>query len=156
MLNVKYKYADLFFVTEQIPNLLSNVSLSEIKDKYGYPIAKINWQVLDSEIELMNQWGDLLQKVVFNSPEYKFTHEHKDINWNNIFTSAAHHVGTARMGESSETGVVDKNLKVFDVNNLFICDGSVFPTSGNVNSGFTISALACKLSNHLKNIQIKN
>jgi choline dehydrogenase-like flavoprotein len=35
------------------------------------------------------------------------------------------------------------------MNNLFICDGSVFPTSGNANSGLTTSALACRLADYL-------
>jgi choline dehydrogenase-like flavoprotein len=53
------------------------------------------------------------------------------------------------MSTSSENGVVNENLKVFDMDNLFICDGSVFPTSGNANSSLTISALACRLADYL-------
>ena len=50
---------------------------------------------------------------------------------------------------SSDNGVVDENLKVFGMDNLFICDGSGFPTSGNANSSFTTSALACRLADYL-------
>ena len=53
------------------------------------------------------------------------------------------------MSDTEENGVVDKNLKVFGVDNLYVCDGSIFPTSGNVNCGLTISAFACRLANHL-------
>jgi hypothetical protein len=148
-LNITYKYADLFLVTEQLPNPDSRVTLSNKKDKFGYPIAKVNWQVTKEEISSVNEWYSLV-KSALPSSKYELTHSYSNIDWDNTFTSAAHHVGTVRMAANPEEGVVNKNLKVFGVDNLYICDGSVFPTSGNVNSGFTISALACKLANHLK------
>ena len=32
-----------------------------------------------------------------------------------------------RMGENKADGIVDKNLKSFDVENLYVCGSSVFP-----------------------------
>lgn len=147
-LNVKYKFADLFFITEQIPNPNSTITLSNNKDKFGYPIAKVKWEITKNELLIMNQWNRLIRGIFMEG--YDFTHSNDDVEWNEIYTSAAHHVGTARMAERPEDGVVDKNLQVFGMQNLFICDGSVFTTSGNVNSGFTISALACRLAEFLK------
>ena len=54
------------------------------------------------------------------------------------------------MGENEENGVIDKNLKVFGIDNLYVCDGSIFTTAGNVNNGLTISAFACRLVEHLE------
>jgi len=148
-LDVTFKYADLFFVTEQIPNPNSNVTLSNKKDKWGYKIAKVNWQVLPEDIQSVKIWFELLLTKLFPKEHFKFTHTLNDFNWEEIFTSAIHHVGTCRMGESPENGVVDKNLKVFGVDNLYICDGSIFTTAGNVNNGLTISAFACRLAKYL-------
>lgn len=148
-LNVTYKYADLFFLTEQIPNLNSTVSLSDKKDKFGYPIAKINWQVLPEDIASIRVWFELLIKNIFPEDYLKFTHTLNDFNWDNIFIACIHHVGTARMADNEQQGVVDRNLKVFGVDNLYVCDGSIFTTSGNVNISFTISAFACRLSDYL-------
>ena len=53
------------------------------------------------------------------------------------------------MAERPECGVVDKNLRVFGTDNLFICDGSVFPTAGSANPTLTITALAVRLGAHL-------
>lgn len=149
-LNIKYKFADLFFVTEQIPNPESKVSLSDKKDKWGYPVSKVNWQVKKEDIEHMKAWFSLVLNKFFPAENYKFTHSSNDFNWENIYTSAIHHVGTARMGFTEADGVVDKNLKVFGTENLYVCDGSVFTTAGNVNNGLTISAFACRLADHLK------
>lgn len=148
-LDVTFKYADLFFVTEQIPNPNSNVTLSDKKDRWGYPISKVNWQVLPEDIKSVKIWFELLLKELFPKKHYKFTHTLDDFDWENIFTSAIHHVGTCRMGESKENGVIDKNLKVFDIDNLYVCDGSIFTTAGNVNNGLTICAFACRLAESL-------
>jgi choline dehydrogenase-like flavoprotein len=148
-LNVKFKYADIFIVSEQSPNPRSRVSLSREVDRWGYRKAKVNWKVLTEDVEDMQKWYKMIQTEFFCSDKYKFANNVNHLNWNDSFTSAAHHLGTARMSNSSSSGVVDKNLKVFGFDNLYVCDGSVFPTSGNVNSSFTISALACRLADHL-------
>lgn len=148
-LEVTYKYADLFFITEQIPNENSYVALSDEKDKWGYRKALVNWQILNEDIESMKMWFKLLINELFPKEQYKFTHLLEDFNWENIFTSAIHHVGTCRMGENKKEGVIDKNLKVFEMQNLYVCDGSIFTTAGNVNNGLTISAFACRLAKHL-------
>jgi choline dehydrogenase-like flavoprotein len=62
-----------------------------------------------------------------------------------------HHIGTARMGGSPKTGVVDANCRVFGVSNLFIAGSAVFPTSSQANPTLTIVALAIRLARHLQN-----
>ena len=94
----------------------------------------------------------LLLKEFFPSAEFEFTHTDSDFNWENIYTSAIHHVGTAKMGSSFADGVVDANLRLFEAENIFVCDGSVFTTAGNVNNGLTISALAHRLADYLKGV----
>lgn len=148
-LDVTFKYADLFFVTEQIPNENSYVGLSDKEDRWGYKKSLVNWQVCDEDIESMKVWFELLLKELFPKEYYKFTHTLEDFNWKDIFTSAIHHVGTCRMGHNESEGVVDKNLKVFGFENLYVCDGSIFTTAGNVNNGLTISAFACRLAEYL-------
>ena len=56
------------------------------------------------------------------------------------------------MGDSSMNAVIDSNLKVHGVDSLFVCDGSVFPSGGNVNPGLTIAAIAVRLSDYLKKL----
>ena len=53
-------------------------------------------------------------------------------------------MGTTRMGDSPQTGVVDGDCRVFGVDNLYIASSSVFPTSGFSNPTFTIIALAMR------------
>jgi choline dehydrogenase-like flavoprotein len=152
-LNPRAKYFDLWFVTEQIPSKESSVSLSSMKDKWGYRISQVNWKVSKLDIDFMKRWHKLVSERCFNLNEYEFSSDFNENEWNKDFTSAAHHVGTARMGASMKESVVDKDLKVFETNNLYVCDGSVFTTSGNANIGLTISALALRLAAHLEDKQ---
>lgn len=58
-------------------------------------------------------------------------------------------VGGCRMGSDPETSVVDKFGRSHDIANLFVCDGSIFPTQGSANPGLTIQALAARTADYL-------
>jgi choline dehydrogenase-like flavoprotein len=58
--------------------------------------------------------------------------------------------GTARMGDDPRSSVVDTNCRSWDIANLWICDGSVFPTVGGVNPSLTIQAIACRTADRIK------
>jgi len=60
-----------------------------------------------------------------------------------------HHMGGTRMNDDPARGVVDADCKVFGMRNLFVGGSSVFPTSGQTNPTTTITALACRLGDHL-------
>jgi choline dehydrogenase-like flavoprotein len=53
-----------------------------------------------------------------------------------------HQMGTMRMGDHPDTSVVDPGQRFWGVPNLYVIDGSVFPTSGGYNPTLTIEALA--------------
>ena len=61
----------------------------------------------------------------------------------------AHLVGGARMSERPEDGVCDKFGRTWDVDNLFVMDGSVMPPQGSANPGLTIQALAARTADYL-------
>ena len=61
----------------------------------------------------------------------------------------SHQCGTARMGRDCGKSVVDADLKAHDLDNLFVIDASVLPTSAAVNPSLTIAALAMRASEHI-------
>ena len=61
-----------------------------------------------------------------------------------------HLMGTTRMGVDRETSVVNKYGMCHDVENLYIVDSSVFPTSGGVNPASSIQALALFITEQIK------
>jgi choline dehydrogenase-like flavoprotein len=60
-----------------------------------------------------------------------------------------HQVGVTRMGEDPAASVVDPNLKVHGLDNLYVASSSVFPTTGQANSTFLAVAFAVRLANLL-------
>ena len=67
-------------------------------------------------------------------------------DWPQDIQTAAHHSGTCRMAPTAETGVCDRDGRVFGTSNLFVCDGSIVPSAGYANTGLTIGALALRLA----------
>jgi choline dehydrogenase-like flavoprotein len=61
----------------------------------------------------------------------------------------AHQVGTARFGDDPKTSALDGNCKAHDLDNLYVVDGSFFPSSGAVNPALTIMANALRVGEHL-------
>lgn len=64
----------------------------------------------------------------------------------------AHQVGTLRFGTDPKTSVLDLHCKAHDLQNLYVVDGSFFPSAGAVNPALTIIANALRISDHLKSI----
>jgi choline dehydrogenase-like flavoprotein len=53
------------------------------------------------------------------------------------------------MGSDPAKSVVDANLKAHDLDNLYIVDASVLPTSAAVNPSLTVAALALRAGEHI-------
>ena len=62
-----------------------------------------------------------------------------------------HNMGVARMSEDPADGVTNKWGQVHDVPNLFVSDGSVFPSSAAANPTLTITALAIRQAEYIAN-----
>jgi choline dehydrogenase-like flavoprotein len=62
----------------------------------------------------------------------------------------AHQNGTIRFGNDPRTSALDRNCKAHDLDNLYVVDGSFFPSSGAVNPALTIMANALRVADHLK------
>jgi choline dehydrogenase-like flavoprotein len=61
----------------------------------------------------------------------------------------AHQNGTLCFGRDPQTSVLDTNCKAHDLDNLYVVDGSFFPSSGAVNPALTIMANALRVGEHL-------
>ena len=64
-------------------------------------------------------------------------------------TGGNHHIGSTRMGATERDGVVNKDCRVFGVDNLYIAGSSVFCTAGHANPTLSIVQMTLRLSEHL-------
>ncbi|MDJ0919935.1 MAG: GMC family oxidoreductase [Henriciella sp.] len=144
---------------EQAPNPESRIILSSRKDRYGTPLAELNWQfseldkrsvkalmtTLKSEYQRLG-WGDVQLADWLDDPSTRWAFDPL-ISSHPI--GGYHHMGGTRMAEDPALGVVDANSRLFESPNLYIASSSVFPTGGWANPTLTIIALAERLADHL-------
>ncbi|MFT4029249.1 MAG: GMC family oxidoreductase [Protaetiibacter sp.] len=143
---------DLYALAEQLPDPDSRVSLSDRLDPLGVPLPRIDWRLHDEEFRTVRALLDTVirefERIGLPAPQPAPWMESAD-TWRTRVLDRAHQLGTARMGATPETGVVDTDLKVYGTENVFVADGSVFPTSGHANPTLLIVALAHRLALHL-------
>lgn len=64
-------------------------------------------------------------------------------------SGVSHQCGTLRFGTDPTTSVLDTHCKAHDLDNLYVVDGSFFPSSSAVNPSLTIMANALRVADHI-------
>lgn len=145
------RYA-LEFHAEQAPNRDSRLTLSDQVDAFGMPRLKADWRTSPIDLDSLQRAYALLAEELKKTGAgvLEYTPEGVAEALAAAGSYGGHHLGAARMAARPEEGVVDENLKVHGVDNLFVASGAVFPTSSQANPTLTIVALAFRLADHLK------
>jgi choline dehydrogenase-like flavoprotein len=115
------------------------VELAAEKDQFGLPVAKVTFNLHDNDKKLIEFGKNKVMEVMWAAGAEDVVQESR----------YAHLVGACRMGNDPRTSVVDKFGRAHDVDNLFVCDGSILPTQGSANPGLTIQALAARTADYL-------
>jgi choline dehydrogenase-like flavoprotein len=141
----------LEFHVEQMPNPASRVSLSTSLDPDGMPRLKVDWKVLDADVEGIINAHKLLGREISRTRTgtFRFDAEELASRIREKSIVGGHHIGTTRMSSSPKHGVVDPDCRVHGVDNLFVASSAVMPTSGQANPTLTIIALSLRLADHL-------
>jgi choline dehydrogenase-like flavoprotein len=137
----KYNHqAGLKIVGETLPQEMNRVTLADEKDQYGLPIARITHSLCDSDKRLIEHSLNFMSTALEAAGGKEIWRQEDD---------TCHLNGTARMGDDPRTSVVNADCRSWDIPNLWICDGSVFPTVGGVNPSLTIQAIACRTADRI-------
>jgi glucose dehydrogenase len=140
-----YSFAAIAF--QGAPEILktNRLSPSDEKDAYGIPKVDVFYEWSDGDKKMQKEMASV-GALIFRKATGYFKATYVD----EIPGNSIHYAGTCRMAANKNEGVVDENLQSFDHQNLYICDGSVFPTLSEKNLTLTIMALAHRLAGHLK------
>jgi choline dehydrogenase-like flavoprotein len=140
-------------VWEQQAVASNRITLSEERDSLGIPMGALHW--VKSNVDRRSIRTALLHLGTYLSRN-RYGHV-RLANWletdydtafppNNL---CAHHMGGTRMAWTPETGVVDKDCRVFGTENLYIAGSSVFASGGYANPTLTIVQMSLRLADHL-------
>jgi choline dehydrogenase-like flavoprotein len=145
------KVSDLTIINycEQVPRPESRVYVADARDRLGVNTLVLDWKIGAEETIAIRRLQELFAERLERQGIGKLSRSEPD-SAAPQYTDASHHMGTTRMSDDPRQGVVDRNTRVHDVENLFIAGSSVFPTVGYANPTLTIVALAIRLADHLK------
>jgi len=131
----------LKMVGESLPQERNRVTLADEVDRYGLRIPRVTYSFCDNDKRMIEHaLGFMRQSLAATGAREIFDQADDTCHLN----------GTARMGENPRDSVVDADCRSWDIPNLWICDGSVFPTVGGVNPSLTIQAIACRTADRIK------
>jgi hypothetical protein len=123
----------------------STVSLSNYSDNtltYSHKVSNNTFFLLQESIRVFREifLNNFKAKLKIN----RLINNLSSIQY--VFGANWHPMGTTRMGLDPKTSVCDANLKVHNVDNLYLLSAAVFPSGSNTNPTMTVLALANRLS----------
>ena len=139
---------------EQQPDAASSITLSKERDRLGMLRTKLDWQISTLELETIRQYVSTAQVSLAGVARVEPDAElmRLDPAFLARCDDSNHHMGGMRMAVSELQGLVDTNLRLYGMRNVFICSAAVFPTSGHSNPTHTLLALAVRLAEHLATV----
>jgi choline dehydrogenase-like flavoprotein len=131
-------------IAEDLPDESNRVVLDpELKDGDGIPAPKIIYRMSENSYRLLRFHQERAQESLLAAGA------HETIIAPLIRETGWHLLGTAKMGVDPGSSVVDAWGRAHDIPNLFLFDGSIWPTSSGMNPTATIAALALRCSDQL-------
>lgn len=136
------KMAGMWIVGEDMPQETNRVTLNtDVKDEHGMPVPNVHYDDHPNDVAMRNHayaQGEAIYRAVgavrtLPTPPYPSTHN----------------LGTNRMSEKPQDGVVNRYGQSHDIPNLFVSDGSQFTTGAAENPTLTIVALAIRQADYL-------
>lgn len=152
---------------EQLPNENSTITLNESQRDpvFNQPVVQLDWNLLEQDKHTIQRGLEICRDYLYarggtdfelitdlsGGPEQwdfsPFPPPNQDPK---ALWPGDHHMGALRMSAQPADGIVNPDMKVHTVDNLYVAGSGVYPTGGYANPTLTIVALALRLADHLK------
>jgi len=132
---------DWWLMGEDLPDPNNRVHLKEDKIHINY--TENNTESFD---RLVHRWIEVLKSIEFDrgwTTESRYYQSNFPLRW------VAHQCGTCRFGTDPDASVLNINCRTHEVDNLYVVDGSFFPSNIGSNPTLTIIANALRVADHL-------
>jgi len=136
-------WSGLGIVGEVLPQRDNRVELHDDEtDRYGLPIPRVVFGLHENDRRLVQHAVGQMTRILEAAGGRDVWHADR----------TAHLLGGCRMGTDPSDSVVDADCRSHDIRNLWICDGSVYPTSAAVNPSLTIQAIASRTAARIREL----
>src|SRR5262249_4476651 len=114
---------------ETLPQTDSRITLSSERDALGLFRVRVDWRSSEQEIVSISRFVEVMRECFsrYNlgqiDPDPDLLADY--IRIERKFRDTYHHMGGTRMATSPANGVVDTNLRLFGMHNLYVCSSSV-------------------------------
>ena len=129
---------------EMLPREENCVNLSNLKDRWGIPVPRIDCTYSENELEMVadqvHQLSEMVQVAGYDVVR---------IEKLSVPGSSMHELGTARMGFDRLFSVLNPYNQCWDVPNLFVTDGAAFASAGFQNPTLTIMAITGRACHYM-------
>ncbi|KAJ6462721.1 hypothetical protein DFH09DRAFT_573237 [Mycena vulgaris] len=141
------------------------------KDPFTYPTIKVNYFGVGMDLDMQVAGARLARRILTTAPLSSLSTGEtipgnavpdnaargSDAAWQtwikNGFASVAHPIGTAAMMRRSLGGVVDAQLKIYDIANVRVVDASILPLQISAHLSSTLYGVAEKAADLIKAAQ---
>jgi len=133
----------LFVVGEDMTRADNRITLDpKVKDRFGLPVAHIHVDDHPNDTAMRRHAQDQAEKLFLGIGAKRVVRSRA--------TPATHNMGSVRMSADPARGVVNAHGQSHDIPNLFVSDGSQFPTPGSANPTLTIVSLALRQAQYIE------
>ena len=133
---------------EDVPVADNRVTLDpKVRDVYGRPVARVAYARHPHDQAVVDRYMPKMKAIALASGATDTI----EIDFAGLYGApqTRHLLGTTRMGTDAKASVVDPLGRLHDVENVWIADGGVFPTSTAYNPTLTQQALAWRTAEAL-------
>ena len=135
--------AGLMVVGEDVPEQNNRITLHATrKDQNGLPVPIVTYNDHENTTAVREYGKQKAEEIYTALGAERVLH--------GGMIPATHNMGVARIGEDPTTSVCNPWGQTHDIDNLFVSDGSLFPTSGCANPTLTIIALVLRQADYIE------
>jgi choline dehydrogenase-like flavoprotein len=131
--------------------------LTDGRDAFGLPRLRVDLRFSDIDTASVLRSHEIidreLRRTGIGRLDYAYPEEERAAQVLAQSMDGYHQIGTTRMSDDPQSGVVDRDCRVHGTPNLFVASSSTFPTSGQANPTLLVAALSARLAGHLARLQ---
>ena len=131
---------------------------SSKRDRFGLPKVLLDWKLGNQELKDIHAFTRRVERAMKEAGLADLDVEAGLATHNPEFLDTLHdtnhHAGGCVMGESADDSVVDRDLRVFGTDNMYVIGASTFRTCSNANTTFTAMAFATRLAEQLTSVRV--